>query len=29
VARRADDEIMLRRAIRHLKQYRELSRASG
>ena len=29
VARAADDEIMLRRAVRHLKQYRELSRASG
>jgi Tfp pilus assembly protein PilF len=28
-ARAADDEIMLRRAVRHLKQYRELSRASG
>jgi hypothetical protein len=28
-ARRADDEIMLRRAVRHLKQYRDLSRASG
>jgi tetratricopeptide (TPR) repeat protein len=29
VARAADDEVMLRRAVRHLKQYRELSRASG
>jgi tetratricopeptide (TPR) repeat protein len=29
VARLADDEILLRRAVRHLKQYRELSRASG
>ena len=29
VARRADDEVMLRRAVRHLKQYRALSRASG
>lgn len=29
VARLADDEVMLRRAVRHLKQYRELSRASG
>jgi Tfp pilus assembly protein PilF len=29
VARKCDDEIMLRRAVRHLKQYRELSRASG
>lgn len=29
VARQADDEIMLRRAVRHLKQYREISRASG
>lgn len=28
-ARQADDEVMLRRAVRHLKQYRELSRASG
>jgi tetratricopeptide (TPR) repeat protein len=28
-ARRSGDEIMLRRAVRHLKQYRELSRASG
>lgn len=29
VARKADDEVMLRRAVRHLKQYRELSRAHG
>lgn len=29
VARKAGDEILLRRAVRHLKQYRELSRASG
>jgi tetratricopeptide (TPR) repeat protein len=29
VARQADDEVMLRRAVRHLKQYRTLSRASG
>jgi tetratricopeptide (TPR) repeat protein len=29
IARAADDEVMLRRAVRHLKQYRELSRASG
>jgi tetratricopeptide (TPR) repeat protein len=29
VARLADDEVMLRRAVRHLKQYRQLSRASG
>jgi tetratricopeptide (TPR) repeat protein len=29
LARAADDEVMLRRAVRHLKQYRELSRASG
>lgn len=29
VARLADDEIMLRRAVRHLKQYRDISRASG
>ena len=28
-ARLADDEVMLRRAVRHLKQYRELSRAMG
>jgi Tfp pilus assembly protein PilF len=28
-ARLADDEIMLRRAVRHLEQYRELSRALG
>lgn len=28
-ARAANDEIMLRRAVRHLKQYRELSRALG
>jgi hypothetical protein len=29
VARKDGDEIMLRRAVRHLKQYRELSRASS
>ena len=29
IARAADDEIMLRRAVRHLKFYRELSRASS
>lgn len=29
VARRSDDEVMMRRAVRHLKQYRELSRAHG
>lgn len=29
VARQAGDEVMLRRAVRHLKQYRQLSRASG
>jgi tetratricopeptide (TPR) repeat protein len=29
IARKDGDEIMLRRAVRHLKQYRELSRASG
>jgi tetratricopeptide (TPR) repeat protein len=29
VARQHDDEIMLRRAVRHLKQYRTLSRAHG
>jgi len=29
VARKAGDEIMLFRAVRHLKQYRELSRALG
>ena len=28
-ARRSGDEILLRRAVRHLKQYRELVRASG
>lgn len=28
-ARLANDEVMLRRAVRHLKQYRELSRAMG
>jgi tetratricopeptide (TPR) repeat protein len=28
-ARLSQDEILLRRAIRHLKQYRELARASG
>ena len=28
-ARLVDDEVMLRRAVRHLKQYRQLSRASG
>jgi tetratricopeptide (TPR) repeat protein len=29
IARKDGDEIMLRRAVRHLKQYRALSRASG
>jgi tetratricopeptide (TPR) repeat protein len=29
LARQADDEVMLRRAVRHLKQYRDLSRALG
>jgi tetratricopeptide (TPR) repeat protein len=29
VARADGNEVMLRRAVRHLKQYRELSRASG
>ena len=29
IARKADDEVMLRRAIRHLKQYRQLARAHG
>jgi tetratricopeptide (TPR) repeat protein len=29
VARKDNDEILLRRAVRHLKQYRELSRAHG
>ncbi len=29
IARAADDEVMLRRAVRHFKEYRELSRASG
>jgi hypothetical protein len=28
-ARRSGDDIMLFRAVRHLKQYRELSRAHG
>jgi tetratricopeptide (TPR) repeat protein len=28
-ARASDDEVMLRRAFRHLKQYRELARAMG
>lgn len=29
IARQAGDEVMLRRAVRHLKTYRELSRAHG